>query len=77
MAVTVYTTPTCPYCRSAKRFLQERNVPFREVDVSRDPRAAAELVRRTGQTGVPVIDVNGEIIVGFDVARLQRALGVR
>lgn len=77
MAVTVYTTPTCPYCRSAKRFLQERNIPFREVDVSRDPQAAAELVRRTGQTGVPVIDVNGEIIVGFDVARLQRALGVR
>ncbi|MBE3590343.1 MAG: glutathione S-transferase N-terminal domain-containing protein [Firmicutes bacterium] len=77
MAVTIYTTPTCPYCRSAKRYLQERGVPFREVDVARDPRAAVELVRKTGQTGVPVIEVNGEWIIGFDVARLQRALGLR
>ena len=57
--------------------MRERNVPFRELDVARNPSYAAELVRKSGQSGVPVIDVNGTIIVGFDRARLARALGVR
>lgn len=77
MAVVVYTTPTCPHCRSAKRFLTERRIPFREVDVARSAQAAAELQRKTGQTGVPVIDVNGRVIVGFDQSRLIQALGLR
>jgi len=76
MAVVVYSTPTCPHCRSAKRFLAERHIPFRDVDVSRSAQAARELVRRSGQTGVPVIDVNGTVIVGFDQTRLRRALGL-
>ena len=76
MAVLVYTTPTCPHCRSAKRFLTERRIPFREIDVTRSSQAAAELQRKSGQTGVPVIDVNGRLIVGFDQARLVRALGL-
>ena len=75
--VAVYTTPVCPHCRSAKQFLRERGVPFREVDVSRNASAAQELVRKTGQMGVPVIDVNGTVIVGFDRTRLVRALGMR
>ncbi|MDA8346680.1 MAG: glutathione S-transferase N-terminal domain-containing protein [Thermaerobacter sp.] len=77
MAVLVYTTPTCPHCRSAKRFLTERHIPFREVDVARSSQAAAELQRKSGQTGVPVIDVNGRVIVGFDQTRLIKALGLR
>jgi glutaredoxin-like YruB-family protein len=75
--VLVYTTPTCPHCKSAKRYLRERQIPFREVDVTRSADAAANLKRRSGQTGVPVIDVNGQIIVGFNRPKLDRALGIR
>lgn len=57
--------------------MKERQVPFRDIDVSRNEAAAKELVRKSGQMGVPVIDVNGTIIVGFDRSRLVRALGIR
>ncbi|MHB1654071.1 MAG: glutaredoxin family protein [Desulfitobacteriaceae bacterium] len=77
MAVTIYSTPTCSFCNAAKRYLKDRNVPFRDVDISRDAKAAAEMVRKTGQQGVPVIDVNGKIIVGFDKPKLSAALGIR
>lgn len=73
--VTVYTTPTCGYCHQAKRFLAEHGVDFREVDVSIDEAAAIELVRRTGQYGVPVIDVGGALVVGFNRSRLEQLLG--
>jgi glutaredoxin 3 len=76
MAVTVYSTPTCRYCVAAKRYLEERSIRFRDIDVSRDASAAAEMVRKTGQQGVPVIDVNGKAIVGFDKGRLNAALGI-
>jgi glutaredoxin-like YruB-family protein len=76
MAVTVYSTPTCSFCVAAKHYLRQHAIPFRDVDVSRDARAAAEMVRKTGQRGVPVIDVNGTAIVGFDKARLNAALGI-
>lgn len=77
MAVLVYTTPTCPYCHAAKRYLRERGIPFTEVDVSRNAAAARELLRKSAQMGVPVIDVNGKIVVGFDRTRLNRILGLR
>lgn len=73
--VIVYSTPTCPYCSAAKRYLRERQVNFYDVDVSRDTRAAAEMVRKSGQQGVPVLDINGNIIVGFDRRRIDTALG--
>jgi glutaredoxin len=60
----------------AKTYLRTRGVPFRDVDVSRDPAAARNLVRRTGQMGVPVIEVDGSPIVGFDQARIDSALGL-
>lgn len=77
MAVTLYTTPTCSWCRAAKQYLQQRAIPFREVDVARNPAAAAEVVRKSGQMGVPVLDINGRIIVGFDRPAIARALGIR
>ncbi|CAA7601801.1 Glutaredoxin [Acididesulfobacillus acetoxydans] len=77
MAVTVYSTPTCSFCTAAKRYLKERNIPFRDVDISRDAKAAADMVRKTGQQGVPVIDINGKIIVGFDKPKINSALGLR
>lgn len=74
--VVVFTTPTCPWCNRAKAYLHERNVQFREVDVSRDRAAARDLVRRTGQMGVPVIEIGGQPIVGFDRAQIDRLLAV-
>ncbi|WP_206611039.1 glutaredoxin domain-containing protein [Mariniphaga sediminis] len=74
--VTVYTTPTCTWCNVVKRHFQEHGVRYREVDVSRDQKAAEEMVRRSGQQGVPQTDINGEIIVGFDKTRINSLLGI-
>ena len=75
MDVKIYTTPTCGYCHQAKRFLGGRGVRYEEYDVSRDREAAEEMVRQTGQMGVPVIVVDGQVIIGFDRARLEQLLG--
>jgi glutaredoxin 3 len=77
MGVTVYSTPTCGFCNAAKRYLAQKRIRFREVDVSKDARAADEIARRAGQRVVPVIDVNGRLIVGFDKRRLNAALGIK
>ena len=74
--VTVFTTPTCSWCRRAKQYLTQQRVRFREVDVSRDPSAARDLVRMTGQMGVPVILVGNRPIVGFDKPQLDRLLNL-
>lgn len=66
MSVTVYSTQTCVYCKMVKKYFESQNVQFQEIDVSRDREAAADMVRRSGQMGVPVIDIDGTIIVGFD-----------
>jgi glutaredoxin 3 len=71
MDVKIYTTPTCGYCHQAKDFLSQLGVSYIEHDVSRDRAAAEEMVRLTGQMGVPVIVVNGEAVIGFNRARLQ------
>jgi len=70
--VLVFTTPSCPWCQRAKSYLHERRVQFREVNVSRDPSAARDLVRRTGQMGVPVIEIDGHPVVGFDRTQIDR-----
>ncbi len=75
--VIVFSTPTCPWCSRAKSYLRSRGVPFRDVDVSRDAAAARDLVRRTGQMGVPVIEIDGRPIVGFDQRRIDAALGLQ
>ncbi len=74
--VLVFTTPTCPWCTRVKRYLRQRDVRFREVDVSRDAAAARDLVRRTGQTGVPVVEIDGRPVVGFDKHRIDKLLGL-
>lgn len=75
--VTVYTSPTCVWCTRVKRYLDDQGVRYREVDISRDPTAAQELVRRSGQRGVPQTDIGGTIVVGFDKARIDSLLGLR
>lgn len=66
MSVKVYSTPSCPWCTVAKNYLSSRNVPFEDVDVSRNRDAAMEMIQKSGQRGVPVLDINGKIIIGFD-----------
>ncbi len=72
--VIVFSTPTCPHCRHAKQYLRQKNIHFRDVDVSRDPQAARDMVRRSGQQGVPVIDIDGRIVVGFNRAKIDQLL---
>jgi glutaredoxin-like YruB-family protein len=75
--VIMFTTPTCSFCNSAKRYLREKNIRFTEVDVSRDISAARDLQRRTGQTGVPVIMINNRPIVGFDRPKINQMLNIK
>jgi glutaredoxin-like YruB-family protein len=63
--IIIYSTPTCPYCIYAKDFFKEKGVSFEDVDVSRDHAKAKEMVQKSGQMGVPVIDIGGSIVVGF------------
>jgi glutaredoxin 3 len=74
--VKVYSTPTCPFCIRAKQFLKESAVSFEDIDVSTNHDAAGEMIKRSGQMGVPVIDVEGELIVGFDKDKIKKALGI-
>ncbi len=74
MAITLYTTPSCSFCRKAKDFFRKNQVRFTEYNVARDQRRADEMVRKSGQMGVPVIDINGKIIVGFNQSEVERAL---
>ena len=77
MAVTVYTTPTCGYCTQVKSYLARKGVQYSERDVSRDRSAADEMVTKSGQMGVPVIDIDGQIVVGFNVQALEQMLSRR
>ena len=74
--VKVYSTSTCPYCVRAKQFLKENAVDFTDIDVSSNQDAAGEMIKLTGQMGVPVIGIDGEFIVGFDKDKIKKALGI-
>jgi len=74
--VTVYSTSTCPYCIRAKQFLKDNNIAFTDYDVSAQQDKADEMISKSGQMGVPVLDIDGEIIVGFDKERIKEALGL-
>ena len=74
MAITIYTTPSCGFCRKAKQYFREHRIPFTEYNVASDQRRADEMVRKSHQMGVPVIDIHGRIIVGFNQPEIERAL---
>ncbi len=76
MAVKIYSTEWCHFCKEAKKFFNEHGVKFTEIDVGKDHAAAEEMIEKSGQMGVPVIDINGEIIVGFDRNRIKKALNI-
>ena len=75
--VTVYSTPTCSWCQIAKEHLTTSGISFEDVDVSMDQQRAKEMVEKSGQMGVPVIDIDGEIVIGFDRARIDSLLGLQ
>ncbi|MFH1587008.1 MAG: glutaredoxin domain-containing protein [Candidatus Diapherotrites archaeon] len=77
MSVTVYSTPTCPYCVMAKEFLKENNIEFQDIDVSGNHENLHEMVDKSGQQGVPVLDINGKIIIGFDKEAIKEALDLK
>lgn len=76
MNVTVYSTPTCAFCKLTKTFLLEHKVDFIDIDVMADQDKAREMIQKSGQMGVPVVDIDGEIVVGFDQKELKRLLNI-
>ena len=72
--IKVYSTKVCPWCIKLKEFLNEKNIKFEDLDVGADQEAAKEMVEKSGQMGVPVSDINGKIIVGFDKEEIEKAL---
>ncbi|MDL2229760.1 glutathione S-transferase N-terminal domain-containing protein [Treponema sp. OttesenSCG-928-L16] len=74
MNVTVYSTNSCPYCTMVKDYLRGRGISFTEHDVGNSQEKAQEMVRKSGQMGVPVVDINGRVIVGFDKGEIDKAL---
>jgi glutaredoxin 3 len=74
--VTVYSTPTCTYCQLAKQFFGENNVEYTEIDVAADNAKLQEMVEKSGQMGVPVIEIDDQVVVGFDEGRVKEMLGI-
>jgi glutaredoxin 3 len=74
--VTIYSTTTCPYCKMAKAFFEENKIQFTEKDVTTDIAAQQEMIAKAGQLAVPVIDIDGQIIVGFNQAKLKELLKI-
>ena len=72
--VILFSTPTCPHCKTAKRYLKEQNIRFREIDVSRDQSAARDMIRKSGQQGVPQLWINNRPVVGFDKQKINQLL---
>lgn len=75
--VTIYSTATCPFCIRAKQFLRENNIQFTDIDVSKDQDKAQEMIQRSGQMGVPVVEIEGKMIIGFDKEKIKEALGIK
>jgi len=75
--VTIYTTSTCVYCKAAKEYFKENNIEYTEKNVSEDQQALQEMVKKSGQMGVPVIDINGNIVVGFNRIKVAELLEIK
>ena len=75
--VTVYSAVWCPWCNKTKEWLNAHKIKYENKDVDKDPKSAEEMVKKSGQTGIPVTEIDGEIIIGYDVPRLSKALGIK
>jgi len=76
MSITIYSTPTCGHCRAAKEWFKEKSIVYEEIDVSRDRIKAEEMIQKSGQMSVPVIEIDGKLLVGFDAGEVSKALGI-
>jgi len=74
--IKVYSTPTCPYCVTLKKYLKEKGVEFADIDVSVNEKELQEMIDKSGQMGVPVVDINGQIIVGFNRDKIAETLRI-
>lgn len=74
--IKIYSTPTCPYCVTLKEFLKSKNIDFEDVDVAADAVAREEMIHKSGQLGVPVVDIDGEIVIGFDREKISKLLNI-
>jgi len=74
--VLIFTTPSCPHCNAAKRYFRQKGIRFKDVDVSRDHAAARDMIRLSGQSGVPVIKIGNKVVVGFNRPKIDQLLGL-
>ena len=74
--VTIYSTPTCPFCQMAKEFFKEHNIEYTDIDISKDEEKQKEMIEKSKQMGVPVIEIDGEIVVGFEKKQLAKLLKI-
>lgn len=75
--VTLYSAEWCPWCHMTKDWLTKHKIKYKNIDVDKDPSAAEELVKKSGQTGIPVIDIDGKIVIGFNEPALRKLLKVK
>ncbi len=75
--VKVYITPACPYCFTLKEFLKEHNIDFEEIDVTKDEKTRDEIIKKSGQIGAPIIEIDEQIVVGFDKEKIVKLLGIQ
>jgi glutaredoxin-like YruB-family protein len=75
--VKLFVTPVCPYCFTLKEFLKEHNIEFEEIDVTQDEKAREEMIKKSGQMGAPVVEIDGQIVVGFDKEKISKLLGIK
>lgn len=77
MLIKVFSTPTCPYCVTLKEFLKQKGFQFEDIDVSKDEKSLEEMVKKSNQMGVPVVDIDGQIVVGFDKGKIVELLKIK
>lgn len=77
MLIKVFSTPTCPYCVTLKEFLKQKGFQFEDIDVSKDEKSLEEMVKKSSQMGVPVVDIDGQIVIGFDKRKIVELLKIK
>lgn len=75
--IRVFSTPSCPYCVTLKTFLEEKGFQYEDIDVAEDDKAREEMIQKSGQMGVPVVDIGGQIIIGFDKEKISQILNIK
>ena len=76
MNITIYSTPTCVYCRTLKEYLRRNKIAFQEIDVTKDEKELEKMIKISGQMGVPVVEIDDQVVVGFDKKRISELLGI-